>query len=114
MRITFTQSGGFAGLVKGCRVDTAALAAEERHRVEAIVVQSGLTQSGELFSETGRDLRQYEIRIERDALTVDFVCDEKSLPAAAGPLVRFLLERARPGHPADAEGRMPAVSSVAP
>jgi hypothetical protein len=39
MRITFTQSGGFAGLVKGCRIDTLVLAADERVKVETPVAR---------------------------------------------------------------------------
>jgi hypothetical protein len=100
MRITFTQSGGFAGLVKGCRIDTAALGPEERRELEALVEGSGLEASGERFAETGRDLRHYEITIEREAgPAVRLTCDEQSLPAAAAPLVHWLATRARPQPP---------------
>ena len=42
MRITFTQSGGFVGAVRGCRIDAAVLPAEERLRLEGLVAESGL------------------------------------------------------------------------
>jgi hypothetical protein len=42
MLITFTQSGGFAGLMKGCRIDTAQL---ERAVVEKLVETAGWTAS---------------------------------------------------------------------
>ena len=48
----------------------------------------------------GRDLRQYEIVIERDATVRRIVCDDHSVPEATRPLVAFLSARARP-QPAD-------------
>jgi len=105
MRITFTQSGGFAGLVKSARLDAAALAAEERGRLEQLVHDSGLTDSWERFSDAARDLKQYEIVIDRDTGQVRVCCDDRCLPAAARPLVTFLMEQARPGPPPGAWGR---------
>jgi hypothetical protein len=93
MRITFTQSGGFAGLVKGCRIDTLTLAADERTQVEALVAAAGWTESWERFSE-GRDRWQFEITIDRDAVCVHVVCDDSCLPPVARPLVAFLQDHA--------------------
>ena len=93
MRISFTQSGGFAGLLKCCRIDTAALGPDERARVESLVVASGWTESWERFSE-GRDRFQYEIGIERDT-TVHVVCDDSCVPPEARPLVAYLKEHAQ-------------------
>ncbi len=117
MRITFTQSGGFVGAVRGCRIDAAALPADERQRLEELVADSGLDASLERFSETGRDRRQYEIRIDRDGAAVRVCCDDACLPEPARPLVRFLAERAtprRPGWDADeAEpGTQPGMAAV--
>jgi hypothetical protein len=94
MWISFTQSGGFAGLVKHCRVDTAALEREERAQVEALVVAAGWTESWQRFSE-GRDRFQYEITIERET-TVHVVCDDSCVPPEARPLVAYLKEHATP------------------
>jgi hypothetical protein len=102
MQITFTQSGGFAGLVKTARLDAAALAGEEFRRLEALVEASGLTESWERFSDAARDLKQYEIVIDRDAATIRVCCDERCLTAAMRPLVGFLAERAKPGPPPSA------------
>jgi len=99
MRITFTQSGGFVGAMAGCRIDTAELAPDERREAESLVAASGLTDSFERFSPTGRDRRQYEITIEGESPTLTVVFDESSLPAAARPLVGFLASRARPQRP---------------
>ena len=99
MRITFTQSGGFAGLLKHCSLDAAALAADERREVESLVAAAGLTESWERFTDVARDLKQYEIVIDRDTGTVRVCCDDRCLPVAARPLVGFLAARSRPGPP---------------
>lgn len=92
MRILFTQSGGFAGLERGCRIDTAALGAAERAELERLVEAAGWSESWERFSE-GRDRFHYAIEIERD--TVVYVsCDDACLPDAARPLVAYLKARA--------------------
>ena len=96
MRIRFTQSGGFAGVVKGCSVDTAALSEADRRAVESLVADSGLAGSIESIADAGRDRRHYAITIEGLPATLALVCDDAGLPAAARPLVAFLAARARP------------------
>ena len=105
MRITFTQSGGFAGLVKTARLDAGGLAAGERARLEDLVRASGLTDSWERFSDEARDLEQYEIVIDRETGRGRVCCDDRCLPAAARPLVAFLAGQARPGPPPAPWGR---------
>jgi hypothetical protein len=109
MRITFTQSGGFAGLFQHCALDAGSLATDERRALEALVEASGLTESWERFAPAGRDLKQYEIVIDRDSAHVRVCCDDHCLPAPARPLVSFLMERARPGPP-PATGRQAAAT----
>jgi len=95
MLITFMQSGGFAGLVKGCRIDTVALEREERAAVERLVEAAGWTESWQRFSD-GRDRLQYDIVIEREAAAVHVECDDSTVPDRAKPLVAWLKDRARP------------------
>jgi len=104
MRITYMQSGGFVGAVKGCVIDAADLAPGERQELESLVAASGLTESSESFSAAGRDLRQYDIVIEHDATVQRLACDERSVPEAARPLITFLSARARPQPPDFAAG----------
>lgn len=99
MKIKFVQSGGFVGMLKGCTIDATDLAPDERQQLESLVAASGLTESLERFSSAGRDLRQYEIVIERDAMVQRIVCDDHSVPEAARPLLAFLAARARPQPP---------------
>jgi hypothetical protein len=98
MLITFMQSGGFTGLVKGCRIDTVALEREERAAVERLVEAAGWTESWQRFSD-GRDRLQYDIVIEREAAAVHVECDDASVPDPAKPLVAWLKGRARPQRP---------------
>ena len=104
MKITFIQSGGFAGMLKGCAIDAADLAPDERQELESLVAASGLSESFERFSSAGRDLRQYEIVIEQNAAVQRIVCDDHSVPEATRPLVAFLSARARPQPPDFAAG----------
>lgn len=98
-RVSFTQSGGFVGVVSSCRIEVAALAAEERASLEQLVAASGLEASCECLSESCRDGRTYEIVIEHETRVVRAVFDEPSLPEAARPLVSFLKARATRGLP---------------
>jgi hypothetical protein len=99
MTITFRQSGGLMGLIRGCTIDTATLATAERSRVEALVEASTLTASVSLQSPTARDRRQYEITIERTEASVHVVCDDACLPEPARPLVAYLVGCAKPVPP---------------
>jgi hypothetical protein len=105
MRITFTQTGGFVGAVRGCRIDTAALEPGERRELEGLVAAAGLGGSWERFSGSARDLRQYEISIDRAGESCRVTCDEACLPEAARPLVGFLAARSAPQSPAGPWGR---------
>jgi len=96
MWITFMLSGGFAGQVRGCRIDTRAIAAAERAALEALVLESGLVASFERFAAAGRDRRQYDLAIERVDAFVRVSCDDASLPDPARPLVADLVRRSTP------------------
>ncbi|CAM3087802.1 hypothetical protein BZK31_01245 [Pseudomonas floridensis] len=97
MKVCLVQSGGFAGAIKRCEVDTATLDKPEAEQLQRLVSDSGLNESGEAFNEDGRDLNQYEITIEDDAKAICTTFDEHSVPQAARQLLGYLKERARPG-----------------
>lgn len=96
MRVRLVQSGGFAGIVKSCEVDTSILSPDQAEELERLVRASGISGSGAYLSATARDLSQYEITIEdgRDRLSVVF--DDASVPEAARAMLAFLKARARP------------------
>ena len=94
IRIDFTQSGGFAGLVKSCTLDNTTLDRADWAVLERLIDSSGLTELTESLagiSAVGRDRRCYTLSISRG--------DDNSIPAAARPLVAFLTARARPVPP---------------
>ena len=99
MRITFMLSGGFAGAVRGCRIDTAGLAAADRVAVEGLVIASGLVASFERFAAAARDRKQYDLAIDRAEMFVRVSCDDASLPDPARPLVAELVKRSTPQPP---------------
>jgi hypothetical protein len=96
MKVTFLQSGGFAGTVKGCEFDTAALTPEAARELERLLRGSGLPTSGEFLSATGRDLHQYELAIEDGKRKTEVVFDDSTVPPSAKPLLGFLKKHARP------------------
>jgi len=89
-------SGGFAGQVRGCRIDTLTLAVADRTALEALVIASGLVASFERFAAAGRDRKQYDLAIERADAFVRVSCDDASLPEPARPLVADLVRRSSP------------------
>lgn len=95
MLIRFTLSGGFAGLVRRCELDTVAMPADERVHLEALVERAGLCESREHVSEQGRDLEMYEIAVEDRHVNVVFVCDSATLTQPVKPLVAYLKRCAR-------------------
>jgi hypothetical protein len=96
MKITFLESGGFAGGLRGCRLDAAGLSPADLATLERLVAASGLDSSGERFAPGGRDRRQFDLAIEAAGRVVRVSCDESSLPDPARPLVEFLAARATP------------------
>jgi hypothetical protein len=96
MKVRFHQSGGLVGTVHGCEVDTKTLAPEAAKEFERLVHGSGIAASGASLSDTGRDLRQYEITIEDGKRKVSVVFDDQTIPAAAKPLLGLLKKHARP------------------
>ncbi|MDA0255552.1 MAG: DUF1353 domain-containing protein [Planctomycetota bacterium] len=114
MKITFLQSGGFAGALRGCRLDAAVLPVAERSRLEQLVGGCGVEHSSERFSPAGSDRRQYDLAIERDGRVIRLACDDGSLPEAARPLIDYLASLATPQGLDFAlpEPRDPAVAAV--
>lgn len=96
MRITFLLSGGFAGRIQGCRIDTADLPDADRSRLEALVAASGLSGAQDLFTDGGRDLRRYGLVIQAEGRDVRLECDERSVPEPVRPLLAALAARSTP------------------
>ncbi len=96
MKVRFVQSGGFMGIVKAATLDTETMPADEAKRLEQLVRDSGLQESGTFLSEDGRDLQQYEITVTQGKRQIAVVFDDETLPQKAKPLVGYLKKHARP------------------
>ncbi len=96
MRVQFTLSGGFAGSVRACALDTSSMDADEARALEALVKNADLSTPGDQRSATGRDLEEYEISIDDGHGSVTVVRDQSTLTAEAKPLVAYLKKCAKP------------------
>lgn len=96
MKVRFVQTGGYAGLVKGCEADTETLPSDEAAELERLVRESGISESGESLSGVGRDLQQYELSIEGKTSKVLVTLDDSSVPQRAKPLIAYLKKFSRP------------------
>jgi hypothetical protein len=99
VKVSFLQSGGFAGVTKGCDLDCAALEPGAATELERLVRESGLTSSGTSLSAGARDLKRYEIVIEGGEPGSDPVrvtLDDATIPERARDFVAYLKQRARP------------------
>ena len=95
MRVQFRQSGGFAPIFRGCDLDTETLPADEAHRLEHLIEESGILNLESARVPGARDVRLYEIALERGAGAYEIRFDHLSVPAKARPLLEFLQARSR-------------------
>ncbi|BAZ22772.1 hypothetical protein NIES4073_36590 [Kalymmatonema gypsitolerans NIES-4073] len=96
MKVKFSQSGGYAGLRRGCELDTDSLSPAEAAKLQSLVEQSGILQAQSRHTPHARDLFNYNITVETSegAPTVSF--DDLSLPENAQPLLEYLQSCAKP------------------
>ena len=96
MKVRFHQSGGYAGLLKGCEIDTAALEPQKAEELIQLVRQSSLSPKGQFLSKSSRDLHQYEIQIDDGAAESSVTYDEESVPPSARALIGYLKKCSKP------------------
>jgi hypothetical protein len=96
VKLTFTQSGGFTGLIRGVTIDTRDLPEEEGRRLESLVRSSGLFDELPARKSAVRDAHQYELVIEDGTNTRTVEFDETTKPAGAVALVKELKARSKP------------------
>jgi hypothetical protein len=97
-KIRFRQSGGFAGLVRGCEAAPEDLRAADRralegraHDMSAVAAPAGASRA--------RDLAVYEIALETDEGEKRLEFDEMSVPEDLAAPVEWLVKRSRPTPP---------------
>ena len=96
--LRFRQSGGFAGLVRGCEAAPGELADAERRALERYA-QERTAGAAPARNSGARDLIVYEIEIETDSGAARLAFDESSVPEDLVSLVERLQTRSRPMSP---------------
>ncbi len=98
MKITFRQSGGYAGLIMGCEIDTASMKQTDAELLQSLVERSGILelQEKERRAPKGRDLLHYEIHVETGKDVYEISFDDMSIPDNVIPLLEYLKERSGP------------------
>ncbi|GET37419.1 protealysin inhibitor emfourin [Microseira wollei] len=96
MKVTFRQSGGYAGLRMGCEFDTDSLPADEAARLGSLVEQSGIMQAQSGSNPTARDLLNYDLTVETSEGSHHVSFDDMTVPQGVAPLLEYLQERSHP------------------
>ena len=96
MKVKFGQSGGYAGLRRGCELDTDSLPADEAATLQSLVEQSGILQAKSGRTPTARDLFNYDITIETSQGSHHVSFDDMTMPESVDPLLEYLQDRAKP------------------
>jgi hypothetical protein len=96
LRIRYLQSGGFAGLIRGCNIDAAALAPATAAILKRLVKAAPLARLKTARTGGVADLLLHDFVIETDAGTLHLSFDDLTLPKALKPLVAFLARRSKP------------------
>jgi len=96
VKISYRETGGFAGLGRGADLDLESLPPSEAGRLRKLVEQARLGDLRTRGPSAARDLVGYEIAVEGDD-GKRFVArfDDATVPASATPLREYLQERAR-------------------
>jgi hypothetical protein len=94
MKVSYRQSGGFAGLILGCDLDTEKLPPAEAAELLRLVEQAALDKIGAKTSAKGRDLMNYEIVVVDKGHATKATFDDMTIPANVQALVDFLSRRA--------------------
>lgn len=96
MKIKFRQSGGFAGLLSGCDLDTASMPPAEASQLESLVRESQILQLKSAGDTQARDQFNYQIAIETSEGSHQVLLDDSTLPARVEPLLDYLRKQAKP------------------
>jgi hypothetical protein len=96
LKIRYVQSGGFAGLTRGCALDAATIAPSTASVLKRLV--NGVLRAKVKTARTQgvADLLLHEFTIETETGTHRLSFDDLSLPKPLKPLVAFLARRCKP------------------
>ena len=92
MKMSFRQTGGFAGIMHGCEIDTSLMKDKQSFDIESI---ARACKASPGFSKSGADLIRYEIEIHEGAAKREIKADDMTLTPEIAKLVEVLAEHAR-------------------
>jgi len=94
MIVTFRQTGGIAGVRRGCLLDTSAMGEIEAHRLIELVQGAGiLKRKSTKQLGSAQDVFEYLIRITDGRLTCSAHFDDTTLPDSYRDLLKLLQEK---------------------
>lgn len=96
LKITFTQTGGYVGLVKGCTLDTRSLPADEAAELKTLIERSDIFRTSSQLTPNARDLQVYEITVETAQGAHRVELDDMSVPQSMRPLLNYLVRNSKP------------------
>lgn len=104
MKVSFKQSGGFAGLSQGCALDTEGMPVEEMELLQRLVSESGILEAHSTGDQgQGRppvyDCLSYEITVESPQGTRKILLTDPEITEKMVPLLSHLVDRAQPQPP---------------
>ena len=94
MKITFRQSGGFAGMLRGAEMDAQALDPQQTAELKRLLDQKTAAQSR--GAGKARDLHQYELTVEDGGKKRTLQFDDSQVPEALRPLLKTLKQQSKP------------------
>ena len=96
MRVQFRETGGFAGLSRGCDLDADKLSGDDKSELVSLVKDSKPLLAKTSPNQQVRDALAYEIVIEEGKDRLDAAFDDTTLPKGILPLLDFLKKKSRP------------------
>ena len=99
MKISFVQSGGFAGIIRGCDLDTEQLDKKEAKKLLDMVQSSGVRTVGLKRSKPRPDVIQYRLTFLDESGEQEIVFDDMSVSDQVYPLVEYLQRLSKPRKP---------------
>jgi len=97
MKLTFQQSGGFAGLSRGCELDTDQMDHEEAARLQRLIETSGLLGATDAPPRAPfPDAHAYQFTITDAGHTRHVILTDSDLTDELMPLIDALRSRSKP------------------
>jgi hypothetical protein len=97
MKVSFRQSGGYAGITMGCDLDTASMPEEDAAHLRELVERADVARLKEALSpDRAPDAFTYELTIERPSGALRLTFDDKTKPEGLADLLSFVRKCSTP------------------